>query len=237
MSSLSSRTSHWDHLFSIALDLIHQIELKDAPLDDWTLGGGTAMMLQIGHRESHDIDIFFSNPGVLGYLNPEITDLTFEIMPSGYDSDGLSYRKFSFRDIGEIDFIVAPNMTANSSNCIVVAGAHTNVETIPEIITKKIYYRGASIKPRDIFDIAAARADHGNDVVDALSGYPDSVTRALDTLDELNPAFVRNAISDLMITKPFQDIAPDAFVIAQELLGQSLNVARENAKREDVVHD
>jgi len=34
------------------------------------------------------------------------------------------------------------------------------LETIPEIIAKKIYYRGASITPRDIFDIAAAGEQH-----------------------------------------------------------------------------
>ena len=30
------------------------------------------------------------------------------------------------------------------------------METVGEIIAKKIHYRGASIKPRDIFDIAGS---------------------------------------------------------------------------------
>ena len=33
------------------------------------------MMLQIGHRESHDIDIFIHDPQLLGFLNPDIQDL------------------------------------------------------------------------------------------------------------------------------------------------------------------
>lgn len=33
-------------------------------------GGGTAMTIQIGHRESHDIDIFLDDPQLLGFIDP-----------------------------------------------------------------------------------------------------------------------------------------------------------------------
>jgi len=35
-------------------------------IDSWTFGGGTALMLQIDHRESFDVDIFLDDPLSLG---------------------------------------------------------------------------------------------------------------------------------------------------------------------------
>lgn len=60
------------------------------------------MMLQIGHRESHDIDIFLDDAQYLGLLNPDKNDFKFETEPSAYNGDGSSFQKFSFEDIGEV---------------------------------------------------------------------------------------------------------------------------------------
>jgi hypothetical protein len=46
------------------------------------------MMLQIGHRQSEDIDIFLHDPQLLSYLDPKLHDFEFEIMPSDYQGDG-----------------------------------------------------------------------------------------------------------------------------------------------------
>ncbi len=187
-------------------------------IDHWALGGGTAMMLQIGHRESHDVDIFFQDPQILGFLNPEIQDLDFEIAPTEYKGDGSRFMKFSFQDIGEIDFIVAPELTGNPTNERDVEGVRTLLETVPEIITKKIYFRGASITPRDIFDIAAAGSVCRDEVIDALRQYPEQVKSALATMDRLNPEFVGAAISQLMIREEFKDLAATALGDARKLL-------------------
>ncbi|RUW44700.1 hypothetical protein EOA32_36030, partial [Mesorhizobium sp. M1A.F.Ca.ET.072.01.1.1] len=40
---------------------------------EWSFGGGTAMMIQIGHRESHDIDVFLDDPQLLGFMDPSTT--------------------------------------------------------------------------------------------------------------------------------------------------------------------
>ncbi|AZO03822.1 MAG: nucleotidyl transferase AbiEii/AbiGii toxin family protein [Mesorhizobium sp.] len=77
---------------------------------EWSFGGGTAMMIQIGHRESHDIDIFLDDPQLLGH-RPSKSHLHFETMPSDYLGDGLRFQKFAFEDVGEIDFIVAGALT------------------------------------------------------------------------------------------------------------------------------
>lgn len=40
------------------------------------------MMMQIGHRESHDIDIFIDDPQILGFLDPGKADLRFKEVPA-----------------------------------------------------------------------------------------------------------------------------------------------------------
>jgi len=49
----NQRPSEWKRLFVIACDLIDQVEEKIGGYEfGWSLGGGTAMMIQIGHREN-----------------------------------------------------------------------------------------------------------------------------------------------------------------------------------------
>ena len=176
------------------------------------------MMLQIGHRESHDVDIFIQDPQLLGFLNPDIQDLDFEIAPTEYEGDGSRFMKFSFQDIGEIDFILAPELTGNPTKERDVEGVRTLLETVPEIIAKKIYFRGASITPRDIFDIAAANSVCRDEVIDALRQYPEQVKSTLATMDRLNPEFVGAAISQLMIREEFKDLAATSLGDAKKLL-------------------
>ncbi|WP_354416788.1 hypothetical protein [Mesorhizobium shonense] len=51
------------------------------------------MMIQIDHRESHDIDIFLDDAQLLGFLDPSHSGLRFDPMPSDYQSDRLRFQK------------------------------------------------------------------------------------------------------------------------------------------------
>lgn len=76
------RPSEWRRLFHIAIDLIDQLRDNAGGNDfEWSFGGGTAMMIQIGHRESHDIDIFLDDPQLLGFIDPSRSRLHFELAP------------------------------------------------------------------------------------------------------------------------------------------------------------
>lgn len=96
----------WARLFRIARSLIKQVNVNERIIDHWTFGGGTAIMLQIDHRESHDVDLFLNDVQLLPFLDPKNHDFVFEIVPSDYEGDGTSFIKISFDGIGEIDFIV-----------------------------------------------------------------------------------------------------------------------------------
>ena len=149
----------------MACAMIRQVNSEQSIIDRWTFGGGSAMMVQIGHRESHDVDIFLPDAQLLPFLDPQKRDFDFEILPSDYTGDGTTFLKLAL-EIGEIDFIVAQSLTSSPTTRTTVAGEAVSLETIPEIIAKKIYHRGASIMPRDIFDIAAGRERHA----DAITG-------------------------------------------------------------------
>jgi hypothetical protein len=202
----------------MACALIRQVNSPQTIIDHWTFGGGTAMMLQINHRESHDVDIFLSDPQSLAFLDPQKQDFQFDVRPTDYEGDGSSFQRFAFVDIGEIDFILSRAMTASPTIPATIEGEDILLETIPEIITKKIHYRGASIKPRDIFDIAAAAERYADPVIHALRSYRDEVAVTLRTIDKLNPNFVNNAISQLAIREAFRPVAETALVQAKTLL-------------------
>jgi hypothetical protein len=79
-------------------------------------------------------------------------------------------------------------------------------------------YRAASIKPRDIFDIAAAGEQHADPVIKELRNYRDQVTQALATIDRLNVDFVNGAIAQLAIKDRYKEVAKAAIPRSKEIL-------------------
>ena len=56
----------WEKLPAKAFIIVDEVERHGSGLEGMTLGGGTALMLQIGHRDSRDIDLFLPDPQLLG---------------------------------------------------------------------------------------------------------------------------------------------------------------------------
>jgi hypothetical protein len=194
------------------------VNSQETIIDNWTFGGGTAMMLQIDHRESHDVDIFLPDPQLLPFLDLQTHDFTFEIQPTDYKGDGAKSIKLVFENIGEIDFIVGGSLTSIPTKSTTVEGEVVQLETIPEIIAKKVYHRGSSIQPRDIFDIAAGGDAHADSIITELKPYKDEVTKTLSVVEKLNPAFVNQAIADLAIKPKYEAISKTAIERAREIL-------------------
>ncbi|MFD2052244.1 nucleotidyl transferase AbiEii/AbiGii toxin family protein [Mesorhizobium calcicola] len=214
----SRRPSEWRRLFSIAVDLIDQLRENAGGHDfEWSFGGGTAMMIQIGHRESHDIDVFLDDPQLLGFIDPSRSRLRFEPMPSDYQGYGLRFQKFAFEGIGETDFIVAGVLTKTPFKTYDVEGRAVRLETIPEIIAKKVYYRGSQARPRDIFDIAAAARSQLGEVVDALR-VSAQVARTRERSEKLNPEFVSRATAQSMIMADYEASAANSLDAAIAVL-------------------
>lgn len=125
---------------------------------DWTLGGGTAIALRIAHRLSDDIDIFVPSRPLKAFTpaqNPGSRAISDRFQWPGH------YLKFECGE-GEIDFLSAhlqtdPGFTWEQYRDRVIA-----LETLEEVVVKKVRFRAASFTARDIFDLAAvARAEPG----------------------------------------------------------------------------
>lgn len=198
--------------------MIQQVNAATPIINHWTLGGGTALMLRIDHRESRDIDIFMTDPQQLAFLDPTRRDFAFEIQPSAQSGDGTKFVKLAFANLGEIDFIAGVVLTYPASTAETIQGEPLELETVAEIIAKKIHHRGAMITPRDIFDIAAAGEQHADAVVAELRKLKSAVGQAISALEKLKPEFVRQANSELAIKPAFAAVAESASERAKEIL-------------------
>lgn len=192
--------SRWFDLFDIALSILEQTDRKIGLKTDWSFGGGTALMLQIDHRDSYDVDIFIHDPQLLPYLNPDSQDHLLKISPSGYHSDGSHCLKIAFAGIGEIDFICSPPLLRDGVIRTAVRGEMVDLETPAEIIAKKIYHRGSRLQPRDMFDIAAALQHNGaQPLIAALKPFPDQVTQALRVAQGYRQNLLTPVLADLNV--------------------------------------
>ncbi len=188
-------------------------------IDSWSFGGGTALMLQIDHRESFDVDIFVDDPQILPYLNPQTQGYALNLTPNGYVSDGSKTLKIVFEDVGEIDFICAASLTAHPVVEVRVRGRDVLLETPAEIIAKKMCYRGASMQPRDMFDIACVMKVLGGEyVVNALSPFKEECRRALSVARRMDPQFAETVMMSLLYRERFSDVPKEAQAMTIELL-------------------
>ncbi|MBZ9698730.1 MULTISPECIES: hypothetical protein [unclassified Mesorhizobium] len=106
---------------------------------------------------------------------------------------------------------------------LVVEGRTVRLETIPEIIAKKVYYRGSQANPRDIFDIAAAGRSQLVENLNAPRALPEQVVRTKERMEKPNPEFVSRAIAQLMIMPGYEASAADSLVAAIALLDDVLS--------------
>jgi hypothetical protein len=141
----------WRKLFPHALVLMASLEAQiERP--SWTFGGGTVLMLRIGHRQSKDIDLFVPDPQYLGYLNPRLSDVAEQITTQYEES--AEFIKL-FLPAGEIDIVVGTPLTEQPFDLVWHAGRQIKVETCAEIIAKKMWHRGDRARARDLYDLCA----------------------------------------------------------------------------------
>ena len=199
--------------------IVDQANANGIAMCDWTFGGGTALMLQIGHRDSHDIDLFVSDAQYLPFLNPETQGFELGLVPSGYETDGTRALKIVFDGVGEVDFICCPTVTDHAFERAIVNGREVNRETPEEILGKKIVFRGATLQPRDMFDIAAAAVVLGEDaLVTSLKPLAQASGVALKVARGMNPHLARTVMSRLMARPDYQDLYLTAQDVACRVL-------------------
>lgn len=140
----------WQTLLVTAFRLIDDAQARCGHAFDWSMGGGTALMLRHRHRVSKDIDIFVSDPQILGFLNPRLGGLAEDIAER--HDEGAMFVKLYLPE-GEIDFVVSAPLTSPGWEPVELLGRTVRLETDVEIVTKKLWHRGQSAKARDLLDL------------------------------------------------------------------------------------
>ena len=95
----------WEDLFKLA---IRYLENNNIPNHAWSFGGGTSLRLLYNHRESEDIDIFFTDRQFLSFFSPSINDFCLDSVKDYSVSENAIKLKF---EKGDIDFIAAKRVT------------------------------------------------------------------------------------------------------------------------------
>ncbi|ACN99738.1 nucleotidyl transferase AbiEii/AbiGii toxin family protein [Sulfurihydrogenibium azorense] len=136
----------WTYLLNLAIDVLEEANLN---INDWTFGGGTALMFYFHHRKSKDVDIFLENSQLLTRLSPRLNEKAEEISKEYVEQANFIKLKLNNQ---EIDFIVAPNLTGLKPKKVKINSKEIFIEQPEEIVAKKLFYRPESLKIRDIID-------------------------------------------------------------------------------------
>lgn len=191
--------SNWRLLLSRAISGLEQLKQQGQAVPEWVLGGGTALMLHAGHRLSKDIDAFIDDPQYLGLMSPDVTD----VWECETWDRAAHYLKLVYPE-GEIDFIVSGPLSGLDTEAREVdlpSGRKVSIQIDhpAEIALKKMHYRPATLKVRDIFDIAVSDSlDHAT-MVSNLNVISDKKSALLKRLDGIDRKFLQVELAALDI--------------------------------------
>lgn len=188
--------SRWASLLDLALPALEHAlpderdALSKGSAPRWTLGGGTALALRIGHRISDDIDIFLS--GVpLKAVSPGGNPIAKQISEK-FDWPG-HYVKYHRPD-GEIDFLSSALQTSPGFSLETFRGQTIALETVDEVMVKKLRYRSTTFTLRDAFDLACVLKAKPETILTLAAEVADAIPRATLAITSLSNEKVRSAV-------------------------------------------
>jgi len=191
MAASRAGSPAWPTLLDAALGLLDDVAQRTGAPVDWALGGGTVLMLH--------------NDRAAGLARDHV--------------EASNFVKLACTD-GEIDFIVAPDLTERPRETRALGGREIAVETPVEIVVKKGFYRAADLRARDLFDLAVvidrARADLDRSA-GVLASKRDVLRARVRTVTPRYRASAAREIALLPAGEPYLERAPDvvqAFVDA-----------------------
>lgn len=169
--------SRWRELLHAVLPVLEALP----PGREWSLGGGTALALHLGHRVSYDIDVFFENAAALRDLNPN-RNSGVRSLADRWQYPG--HRIRLERNDGDIDFLIATQLTDTPVVEMSLDARRITVETVPEILAKKLHYRGSRLTIRDTFDLWAAHEWARGGLDEAMGVVPEGAVRAANRIQQ-----------------------------------------------------
>lgn len=171
-------------------------------------GGGTALAIYyFQHRLSFDIDLFVTDAQLINYLSPKHWIEEATAFNSDSYMDIANHIRVLYRQNNiKVDILVAQDFTGK---CLVDDSKElfndvVYVESIEDIIAKKIVYRRKDNLTRDIIDIAIA-IEYADNVLRRLFDLEvislTDIEELYQSLSNLDMAMFKQ---ELMIVKPFE---------------------------------
>ncbi|MGH6949151.1 MAG: nucleotidyl transferase AbiEii/AbiGii toxin family protein [Kiloniellales bacterium] len=205
--------TRWPELLRIALSALDTLP----PETRWSWGGGTALSIRLEHRISFDIDIFLSDSTSLRLLSPQRNDVVRRIADNWHEPG--HYLKL-LCDEGELDFIASGILTSPGTTPWDFEGHRVPLETVAEVIAKKLHYRASRALARDVFDFAAALEFAPQELKDAIRAEPEGARRAADWIRRHISRLAREwpqAVRPTKVGEALLDV--DLLAVAAELDG------------------
>jgi predicted nucleotidyltransferase component of viral defense system len=209
-------TETWKSILAAAIPILDDLSARSGSMPDIVLGGGTVLMLRFHHRLSRDIDFFLNEVQLLSMITPRLNDLTSRISLD-YVEQANSVKLVL--NEGDIDFIVAGNVTRSVPvETILMSNRVMRLETTEEIIAKKLFYRAAHFKPRDVFDLVAVHRRESEAVERALRATVTRKAQLERRLAELAKLSGDELATDILPFEGFSSIIPTMVRTAQNLV-------------------
>jgi hypothetical protein len=90
-------------LLDRAISGLARIREAGQPVPDWTLGGGTALMIHARHRISKDIDAFVDDAQYLPFLSPRHDRVRLNRCPHSASSRPKSRDPYAVPAVGQFE--------------------------------------------------------------------------------------------------------------------------------------
>lgn len=162
------------------------LEYANIDNSQWSMGGGTILMLNYHHRLSKDVDIFVSNTQYFNGLSPKLNDVAED---ADFYQEGDRFISLSYPE-GKIDFVKAFQVSDYLPTLKHVFNQNIFVDDDIEIVTRKVFFRGASLHPRDLYDLATVYlGPRRSELVNALINIPEQLQEFHDALQRVGPGF------------------------------------------------
>lgn len=206
----------WKGLLASALSILDDIEARGMGAPDVVLGGGTVLMMRYRHRPSKDVVLFLQDARWLAYLTPRLND-GVAAMVRDYSEQANSVKLVL--DEGDVDFIVSGTVTGDVAHeKLEFRGRTIPLETSAEILAKKLYFRAALLKPRDVFDLVATHRADPLAAARALAAASPRRAERRKRLEALKHAPLSALDADILCLGDFRSLLPTLFSTATSLL-------------------
>lgn len=201
-------SASWQTLLDRAVALLDAVGVAVGSPLPWTVGGGTVLMLHYRHRTSRDIDIFLRDAQLLTLLTPRLNQDAASIARDYVEAS--NFVKLTCAE-GEIDFIVAPDLSDLPHEEATFRGKPVTLERPVEIVLKKAFYRAHDLRIRDLFDLAVV-IDHAASAMQrnapVLRSKADVLQARLQAMLTLYSSRATDEIAVLPAGEPYLTKAP-----------------------------